>query len=147
MGDAASIVFMVTSYLQLKPGSELPNISALSPFRAVVVIDEEVTPEWQNLVSSWLVKSGCLYMMAWGTGCSTWDDSVDFANLEAFNYSDIPEDQFVMTTWHEEEPLNDVFWFAKNNAFHPTIELPNTLILHISGKNKEKELLSEYISA
>lgn len=147
MGDAAPVVFMVTKYLQLKPGSELPQISALKPFRAVVIIEEESTLEWQNLVSTWLVKSGCLYMMAWGLGCSTWDDSVDFANLAAFNYGDIPDDESVMTTWHEDEPLSEVFGFAKNSAFHPTVELCNTLILQISSESKEKELLSEYVGA
>jgi hypothetical protein len=134
-------------YLQLKPGSQLPDISGQRPFRAVVVIDEEVTPEWQNLVSSWLVKSGCLYMMAWGKNCSSWDDSVDYANGAAFNYGDIPEDHFVMTTWHEDEPLMEVFWYAKNSAVHPTVDLPNILILHISDKNMENDLASEYVGA
>ena len=104
---------------------------------SVVVIDEFVTSGWQSLVSAWLVKSGCLYMMAWGKGSSTWDDSVDFANLEENNYADIPEEKFVISTWHENELLKDVFWFSKNNAFHPTVELLNTLILHISRKNRE----------
>ena len=134
-------------YLQLKPGLQLPDISDQRPFRAVVVIDEDVNPEWQNLVSSWLVESGCLYMMAWGKNCSTWDDSVDYANGAAFNYGDIPEDHFVLTTWHENDPLMEVFWYAKNTAVHPTVDLPNLLILHISNKNMEKELASEYASA
>ena len=138
---------MVTNYLQLHSGAELPDISELRPFRSVVVVDDETTTEWQSQVSSWLVKSGCLYMMAWGKECSTWDDSVDLANLEAFNYGDIPEDEFVMTTWHAKEQLRDVFGFAKRSAVHPTMDLPNILILHISDKTKENELLSNYVSA
>jgi hypothetical protein len=134
-------------YCQLKPGSQLPDISALSPFRSVVIIEESVTSEWQSLVSHWLVKSGCLFMIAWGKDCSTWDDSVDIANIEEFGFGDIPEDKLVMTTWHDKEPLKEVFWFSKNNAYHPTVELPNTLILHISNTNKENELLSEYDGA
>jgi len=134
-------------YVQLQPGEKLPDISGLNPFRSVVVIEEEASPEWQSLVSAWLVKSGCLYMMAWGKNCSSWDDAVDLANLEEFDYGDIPEDKFVMTTWHDDEPLKEVFWFSKNSAFHPTIELPNTLILHLAGIRKEKEFLSVYDSA
>ena len=134
-------------YLQLRPDSKPPNISNFCPFRTVVVIEEAITPEWQSQVSSWLVASGCLYMMAWGKNCSSWDDSVDFANLEAFNYEDIPEDKFVVTTWHENEPLKEVYWFSKNNAFHPTVEIHNTLILHVSRSNKEKKLFAAYASA
>ena len=123
----------VMKYIQLQPGSALPDISDLSPFRSVVVIEESVTPEWLAQVSDWLVKSGCLYMMAWGKECSTWDDSVDTANLEIFNYKNIPDDKFVMTTWHEDELLKEVFWFSKHSADHPEIEISSTLVLHISN--------------
>jgi hypothetical protein len=137
---------MSVKYLQIQPNSQLPDISNMKPFRSVVVIEQEVTPEWQSLVSVWLAKSGCLYMMAWGKKCSTWDDSVDWANLEEFGYGDIPEDKLILTTWHEKEPLRKVFWFAKNCAFHPVVVLSNNIIVHISDSSKESEILSEYVS-
>ena len=77
---------MSTYYLQINPNTDLPSIDVLKPFRAVVVVEESVMPEWQSRTSRWLVNSGCLYMMAWGNNPSSWDDSVDSANLEAFNY-------------------------------------------------------------
>ena len=138
---------MTTQYLQIRPGSSLPDISVPSPFRSIVVIDENSEPEWRWLVCAWLVKVGCLYMMAWGKECERWHDSVDFAGIEEFDYHDVPDDKLVMTTSHEDEPLSDVFWFAKNCALHPAVELPDTLILHVSNNNKEKELLSSYNSA
>jgi len=135
---------MMIKHLQLQPESTPPDISYLKPFRSVVIIEEIVTPEWQDQISCWMVKSGCLYMMAWGDKCSAWDDSVDHANLEEYDYGDIPEDKFVMTSWHENETLKDVFWFSKHNAIHPNVKIENTLLLHISNCNKEKELLNEY---
>jgi len=119
----------------------------MKPFRSVVIIEEDVTAEWREAVSKWLVESGCLYMMAWGKDCSYWDDSVDHASLEGFNYGEVPEDKFVMTTWHENEPLEDVFFFSKNNGFHPTVELENTLLLHISGTNKGNQFINGYAGA
>jgi hypothetical protein len=138
---------MTITYFQFRPESSLPDSSYLGPFRAVVVIDESITLDWQSKVSTWLVKSGCLYMLAWGKGSSAWDDSVDLANLEEFDFGSIPEDKFVMTTWHEDESVEDVFRFSKNDAIHPKVKLTNTIILHISNKNKEKEIMSEYASA
>lgn len=85
--------------------------------------------------------------MAWGRECSSWDDSVDFANLEEFSYGEIPDDAFVMTTWHESEPLEEVFWFAKNSAFHPSIELDNTLILHLGENDKGEEFKKQFKNA
>jgi len=135
---------MMVLYLLLQPESALPDISTLNPFRAVVIVEEQVTPDWQDKVSSWLVLSGCLYMMAWGNNCSSWDDSVDLANLEVFNFNQIPDANFVMTSWHENEPLKDVFWFSKYSAFHPMVEISNTLILHISYHQRRQELLAQY---
>lgn len=83
-------------------------------------------------------------MMAWGKGCEAWDDAVDDANLKEFDYSDIPEENSVMTTWHANEPLIEVFWFSKHSAFHPHVEIRNTLLLHISNNNKMKQFLNEY---
>ncbi len=82
--------------------------------------------------------------MSWGKQCSLWHDSVDWVNIDMFSDGEIPENKFIMTTWHEKEQLKEVFWKAKNCAFHPTVELNNTLILHISEKSRENELLSEF---
>ncbi len=131
-------------YLQLIPEGAVPDISALKPFLAVLVIEVPVSHQWQDQVSRWLVRSGCIYMMAWGLNCNEWDDSVDFANIEQFNYGEIPEDELVMTTWHEDDKLKDVFWQAKNSAEHACVEFSNTLIVHISMENKEQEFLSLY---
>lgn len=135
---------MTLQYIQLKPEQATPDISALKPFLAVLVIEEPVSQPWQDLVSCWLVRSGCIYMMAWGLNCSDWDDSVDLANIEQFNYGEIPEDELVMTTCHEDEKLNAVFYQAKNSATHACVDFSNTLILHISSVNKEQEFLALY---
>lgn len=74
----------VPVYFHVQPGAALRNIGYLAPFRAVVIIEREVSVEWRTDVSNWLVHSGCLYMMAWGQDCSLWDDSVDWANMDYF---------------------------------------------------------------
>jgi hypothetical protein len=130
-------------YIHLPAGAEPPTIAS-QPCRIVVIIEQDVTIEWQAQVSKWIVDTGCLYMMAWGKNCSSWDDSVDYANLEDHNFGEIPEDKFVMTTWHENEPLEEVFWYCRYVAHDPTIELLNVFILHISAQPKEAELLSRY---
>ncbi|MCC6140911.1 MAG: hypothetical protein IT389_09895 [Nitrospira sp.] len=135
---------MSVEYIQLLPGAKFPRITENGPFRAVVIIEEDVTPEWQASVCTWLVQSGCLYMMAWGKSCSSWDDSVDHANMKEFAFGEIPESKFVMTTWHTDDPLNEVFWFSKNNADHPSVELERSLLVHISSRNKSEELLRAY---
>ena len=102
-------------YVHLKPTSSLRKVEVKAPFAAVMVIDAKVHSDWRDRVSEWLVEKGCLYMMAHGDECSLWDDSVDIANLEAYNwnFNDIPDDKHVTTTWHDDESLEEVFNFAK----------------------------------
>ena len=127
-------------YVQLRPGGDMPSVTGLAPFRAVVIVDAIVTPQWQRAVSESLVRSGCLWMIAWGIDCSSWDDSVDYANLEAFDYGEIPDDKSVVTSWHDDKPLSEAFDFCKRCASHRTVVLTTTVLLHISPENREQEI-------
>lgn len=139
----ASSMAQATCYIHLAPDSALPEIRVV-PSKFVVVIEAEVSGEWQQRVSEWIVASGCLYMMAWGRECSSWDDSVDWANIDQWGSHPIPEREFVITTWHDNEPLSDVFRFAKRVAQHTCIDLVNTTILDISTVSRRDELLRLY---
>ncbi|HEY1607162.1 MAG TPA: hypothetical protein VGF77_16350 [Allosphingosinicella sp.] len=134
-------------YFRIGEDAPVPDIASYAPFRAVVVLEMPCSTDWQNLVSEWLVESGCLYMMAWGEGCSSWDDSVDWANLEQFSYGDIPGEKFVMTTWHEHQSLDEVFWCAGFCARHPDVELSSTLIIHVSPTARRSEMLARFEAA
>jgi hypothetical protein len=134
---------MQITYLHLEPESTLPDINN-EPTRMVVIVEVEVSPKWQSLVSDWIVRSGCLYMMAWGVGCSSWDDSVDWANIDKYNDGPIPADGFIVTTWHSDEPLEEVFWYSKKVAVHPVVDLDRTIILDISTENRRDQLLQAY---
>ena len=131
-------------YVHLPPNGALPDISAYSPFRAVLVIEEVVAVEWQLLVSDWLVDSGCLYMMAWGIDCSSWDDSVDYSNILTWDCEEIPDEASVMTTWHERDSLEEVFGFCKDHANHSVVELRHTLIIHVSIQNEQEAILERF---
>jgi hypothetical protein len=137
----------LVKYLHLLPDAGFPELGGMHRFKAILAIESEVSQTWQWDVSRWLVSSGCRYMLAWGKECDSWDDAVDEANLERFNYEDIPEEEIVMTTWHEDEDLEEVFWFAKNRAKHPVLDLNETLIVHIGDVEKRKECERLYADA
>jgi hypothetical protein len=134
---------MEPRYLHLRP-EQAPPILEGGPFRAVIVADEKVSETWRRHVADWIVESGCLYVMAWGIDCEKWHDGVDWAVLEKFDYADIPDDRFVMTTWHADEPLTEAFWYADNCANHPDIDLEHTYIVHVSGTENAPRMLRIY---
>lgn len=135
------------TYLHLLPGFVPPQLPRDRYFKAIVVVEDDVTPAWCDTVSDWLVHGGCRYMMAWGRECSVWDDSIDHANLRQFDYGNIPDDDCVMTTWHENDSLREVFCFSVLWAQHPTLDLGETCIVHIAPNERSTEILKEFREA
>ena len=96
-----------------------------------------------------LVDTGCVYAMAWGLDCSLWDDSIDRANIERFKDREIPDAQFVMTTWHERESIEEVLWFAKVGAAasYSNEPLNDLLVLDFSQQDRAAFIEAAYEQA
>ena len=125
----------------MQVGEEPKNFSSFTQFKCVVFIHEAVSESWRHKIANWLVQSGSLYVMTWGVDCSIWHDSVDIAVLEIFDYGDIPDDRFIFTTWHTDEDISEVMFYAKTCAFHDTVELNSLLFLDIGKSGRKEELL------
>lgn len=136
-----------STYIHLPVGHTPPSLEGCRPFKAILVIEQATDDGWRSGVCEWLVRVGCRYLLAWGLDCETWHDKVDEANLAAFNFQEIPDDDFIMTTWHADEPLREVMWFAVHAACHPTISLDHTIIVHISDEERGVELLKTFRQA
>lgn len=83
-------------------------------------------------------------MMAWGTDCCAWELAVDVASLEEHGFGQLDEKNFVMTTCHPNESISEVFWHSHFVAYHPTIALPITIIIHVNEQPNEDEILTAY---
>lgn len=137
---------MKPAYLHLAPG-DTPSAVIAKPFLAILIAEEQVSGDWRTQIASWLIESGCLYFVAWGRDCEVWHDTVDWAILEAHDFGNIPDDRFVMTTWHDKEPLSEALWFAGNCATHPDVELQSALILHVAEKDERNRVLEAFDAA
>jgi len=115
-----------------------PRTLALPPFKAMLAAEYAVSSSWRDEICEWLVRSGCLYCCAWGVACEAWHDGVDHANIQRFEGGNIPDDSFIMTTWHERETLAEAMWFAAVCATHPTVDIKHSLIVHISPSRRSK---------
>lgn len=135
------------TYLHVRPDEELPPIGGLPPFLAVLVVDEVCEEMWRWDVSRWLAASNCRYVAAWGQYCEDWAESVDDANLEAFDYGEVPEERLIVTSSHEDEELEDAFWYARHRARHPVLQLSSTVIVHIAQHGRKGELERLYLEA
>jgi hypothetical protein len=137
----------VIRYLHLTPDSDLPPLEGLSHFKAVLVAEADVAEMTMWETSRALVAAGCMYLLAWGHQCEAWREAVEDASLEASDYEDVPDEQLVVTTAHEDEELDEVFWFARHRAAHPAHELRQTLILHIAEAPRRDDLEAAFRDA
>lgn len=135
------------NYLHLLPDGALPHMMDSAPFLAIVIADEEVSQMWQWEASRWLVEAGCRVLLACGMDAEAWREAVEEASLEAFNYEAVPDEQLVVTTAHEDEDLEEVFWFARHRAAHPVCTLNKTLILHVAPAPRREELEAAWAGA
>lgn len=138
---------MTIRYLHLPAGAEPPVIGQDGPFKAVVVSEQQAEQAWRDRIGEWLVRSGCLYMMAWGQEAQQWHNSVDWALLRIHDFEDIPDDKHVMTTWHDDEPLAEVFWFSGHTAWHDSAPEMNTWIIDIHADDRQAMMLEDYDAA
>ena len=133
-------------YVQVLATGDLPNLSTLGPFKAIVIADVPVTPERRETISDWLVASGCLYLMTWGYDCGDWAATVARLNRAAHDTEQIPDDHVVITTTHAGEPLENICWYAKYTAMHPCAELRNCVVVH-AGSEERGQVITETFAA
>ncbi|MEM9421761.1 MAG: hypothetical protein AAF986_04530 [Pseudomonadota bacterium] len=134
---------MIPTYLHMSVEQSLPKCPLVRPFAAVVILRHTLSHPNFEEISRWLVDHGCLYMMAWGIECKRFHDYVDDANIQAFPGEEVPDEAFVMTTWHDDEPLEEVLWFAEHCTHHNGEEFDHLLLLDIAEEACTEEVLGE----
>ena len=95
-----------------------------SPFNSeeyvllLIINRKDILYREQKDLSDRIVASGCRYAVCFGFECSSWDDSIDYAFIFSDPNLNPPDDRFVMTTWHENESIEDVVeYFRWNTVF------------------------------
>lgn len=137
------------NYLHLLPDGSLPHLMDQTLFMAILIADEDVSQMWLWDTSRWLVEAGCRVLLAWGKDAEVWSEAVDDAAAEALDAAtpEDAEDQAVVTTSHEDEDLEELFWFARHRAAHPAITLSKTLIVHVAAGPRREELEAAWAAA
>jgi hypothetical protein len=96
-----------------------------------------------------LIRSGARYVCCWGPDCARLHDCFDEAAGELSGW-DASGDWHVMTTWHDNERLEDVLWFALNAAIPTPDEAAATTrtVLAVSIANDNwAATMDDYLAA
>lgn len=79
----------------------------------LLVVDPMVSSEEQTTLAEQLVAQACRYAVCAGFDCASWDDAIDWVSVMN-EVDEKPGHGFVMTTWHEDQPLQEVVDFFRN---------------------------------
>jgi len=74
----------------------------------LTISDSTTTSKVRHGVSRSIAGSRCRFVLSHGIECERWHDSIDAAYLAAHPEED---EDLLMTTWHEDESLQDVLEF------------------------------------
>jgi hypothetical protein len=86
------------------------TIEPLAP-HFVVFVAADATAASDDALAAFarsLLRQGASYVCAWGPGCERLHDTVDVVREELNDDSE----SVVMTSWHEDESLDEALWFA-----------------------------------
>lgn len=78
-----------------------------------------------------LIERGCVYLVCGGKGCEFWHDLADEAVGQFQLGGELPPGHFVMTTWHEGEPADEVAEFFVRDAIPPEGEVTRHVVVQI----------------
>jgi hypothetical protein len=100
----------------------------------LVAFDESITADEQSGLSDEFVKRGCRYAVCAGSDCSSWSDSIDMGYLATDPGHGPLDERFVMTSWHDDEPLEAVAEFFVQNTSFDRFEARRFLVVCLGGE-------------
>lgn len=125
---------MKLKYLQIPRPFRFTSPFEGEEFVVLLYIDEkQIPPEEQEKLSDEIVAEGCRYAVCAGHLCSSWDDSIDMADLRR-NNMEINEKTFVMTSWHDDESLEDIVFHFLNVTWFDDF-VPENFLITVVGSN------------
>lgn len=97
--------------------------SFISPFEEnyallLVIASPLISVGQRDRITSDIVNSRCQYALTFGHDCEVWHDIIDETCV-----GDVTcEERFIMTTWHDDEPIEDVIDFLWSNTSYEEFE-------------------------
>jgi hypothetical protein len=107
----------------------MSGLQVSPPYVCLVYATETVSPQEMATVAEWLVSSGCKYAVCAGEQCSQWHDAIDLVGIVADIESEPSHSQYIMTSWHTNESIEEVVWFWLNLTDYGDFNFQNYVAL------------------
>jgi hypothetical protein len=102
----------------------------------------DTSAEYKQRLCESLVATGCRYVVCGGAECWVWEHAADRAYIEQELPEPVPDEQFVMTTSHRNEPPDEVAFFFVHNTSFGEHDFTRYLVLMIGEDERVREALN-----
>jgi hypothetical protein len=109
----------------------------------LVLVSDAVTVEEQAELSEQFVRSGCRYAVCFGPTSSSWDDSIDMVG--EMDGVDGRPSRFVMTTWHDHEPIEDTVRLFAEQAHFDDWSTDDYVVVLLGGTDADERKVREVV--
>ncbi len=99
----------------------------------LVASDASITDAEREFVCDEIIRQGCRYAVCWGHECALWDHSIDWSEMSRFPDFKSPDERFVMTTWHEDVPLEEAIENLRWATGFDDYDTERVLVLILGG--------------
>ena len=121
----------------------------VSPFEGeeyvllLVINRTDILYREQKDLSERIIASRCRYAVCFGFECSSWDGSIDYAFIFSDPNLSPPDERFVMTTWHEDESIEDVVEYLRFNTVFDEFVPKRFLVLFVGDDSELRRRVFE----
>jgi|GEM_PF-2229936 len=109
----------------------------------VVIASPSVSTKWRDQIISDIVNSSCRYALTFGHGCELWHDVFDETIVG--DGTEEPS-RFIMTTWHDAEPIEDVVDFLCLNTSYDDFESERLAIVFVGADERLESAITERLA-
>jgi len=134
-------------YCHIERLAELKTLDYPSRFFTILLCAnfEQETVDSLSSLTNILIEKGNLYFCAWGPGCERAHDIYDETLVE--RELNGGKELLVMTTWHDDEPLEEALWFMLFCAMVEDEKWDNCSSIIITvGNNQWRQKVESYVS-
>ena len=122
-------------------------VSLSSPFDdnyalLLVIASPLVSVVQRNRILSDIVSSRCQYALTYGHDCEVWHDAIDWMGVG----DGAGTERFLMTTWHDDEPIEDVVDFLWSNTSYREFVSGKLAIVLLGRDDKLESMIRDRIA-
>ena len=124
-----------------------PTLAKKDGLYILILCRGDIDPDWQLEMAKKIALAMPVLAAAWGPGTTSWDDAIDDSAIIGQIEGWLPKDLFILTTWHDDEPLAETVDFLATNIKYEDAPIDKLLILNMGNTSAKPGDVAQMLKA